>query len=143
MDHPPLYIEVGGKVTLSRGLGSQFITWSDRYNWASPVFPWASAPAGLVRGSLTPWSGLLLVFGICDTLQGVGRHLLVGRLGEIPSYKASLSLAAFHYPEAIALSPGSQLALLTEIKGACNRSPWMRVLSSLAAISPWQGPAGP
>lgn len=137
-DHHPLSAEVRGEVTFLRGLGLQFqfITWQLQLGVLS--FPWASAPTGLVWGFLTPWYGLLLVFGMWLTLGG---NLLVGRLGKVPSCKASLSLAAFHHPETVAPSPGSQLALPIEIKSARKQEPWMCALSSLVAINHWHSPA--
>ena len=139
-DHSPLSTKAWGKVTPWRGLGrqqSQFIAWCGSCDWESPVLPWASAPAGFVRSSLTPWSGLLLVFG---TGVAVGGDLLVGRLGRVLSCKASSSLAAFHHPGAIAPSPGNQLAVPIEIEGAWKQEPWVRLCSSLVAVSHLAGP---
>lgn len=138
-DHSPLSTEAWGKVTPWRGLGwqPQFIAWCGSCDWESPVLPWASAPAGFVRSSLTPWSGLLLVLGIG---VAVGGDLLVGRLGRVPSCKASSSLAGFHHPGAVAPSPGSQLTVPTEIEGAWKQEPWVCLCFSPVAVSHLAGP---
>lgn len=119
-------VKVWGKVTHSRGLGfqSQCVTWSDSDDWASPVFPRASVPAGLVWDSLTPWSSLLLVFGMWVTLSGI---LLLSRQGKVPAVKCLFPWppSMIHMP-----SPGAS-SLLTEIKGAWNCKCWMCALSPL------------
>ena len=134
-DHCPLSTEVWGKVTPRRVLGDNPSSSLD--SGSSLSFPGPQLlPAGFVRSSPTPWSGPLLVFG--DGVA-VGGDLLVGRLGRVPSCKASSPLAAFYHPGAVAPSPGSQLAVPTEIEGTWKQEPWMRVCSSLVAINHWQG----